>query len=143
MKPINSYLKINIIGQLILIIFLLTFLLNETYAKAGCCANHGGVAGCNASTNYQKCNDGTTSPTCSCGKAKTSNPTKSLKSTTITPKAASTAKSATSNSAKALRKHTSTKSSRCCARHGGVAQCNKVTGYQQCKDKTMSPTCKC
>ncbi len=34
MKPAHSYLKINIIGQLILIVVLLFFLLNETYAKA-------------------------------------------------------------------------------------------------------------
>ncbi|KTD38633.1 hypothetical protein Lnau_0443 [Legionella nautarum] len=53
MKPFNSYLKINIIGQIILILFLLTFLLNETYAKAGSCAKHGTVVGCNTSTGYQ------------------------------------------------------------------------------------------
>lgn len=31
----------------------------------------------------------------------------------------------------------------CCAGHGGVASCNKSTGYQMCKDKSASPTCKC
>ena len=31
----------------------------------------------------------------------------------------------------------------CCAGHGGVASCNKSTGYQMCKDGTASPTCKC
>lgn len=143
MKPINSYLKINIIGQIILILFLLTFLLNETYAKEGCCANHGGVAGCNSATGYQKCVDGTTSPSCEC-KAKTTrakNSSKSAKSTALTPNTASTS---SNNSTQMPKKQASTKAkSRCCARHGGIAQCNKVTGHMQCKDKTMSPTCKC
>ncbi|MCW8386084.1 hypothetical protein OQJ18_02025 [Fluoribacter dumoffii] len=31
----------------------------------------------------------------------------------------------------------------CCSGHGGVASCNKTTGYQMCKDGTASPTCKC
>jgi len=31
----------------------------------------------------------------------------------------------------------------CCAGHGGVASCNKSTGFQQCKDGTASPTCTC
>ncbi len=31
----------------------------------------------------------------------------------------------------------------CCAGHGGVASCNKATGYKMCKDKSASPTCTC
>ncbi|MBA2711228.1 MAG: hypothetical protein H0U57_11630 [Tatlockia sp.] len=31
----------------------------------------------------------------------------------------------------------------CCTSHGGVASCNKVTGYKMCKDGTASPTCTC
>ncbi|CAM2798005.1 Uncharacterised protein [Legionella steigerwaltii] len=31
----------------------------------------------------------------------------------------------------------------CCSGHGGVASCNKATGFQMCKDGTASPTCKC
>lgn len=31
----------------------------------------------------------------------------------------------------------------CCSRHGGVAGCNTATGYQLCKDKSSSPSCKC
>lgn len=34
-------------------------------ARRGCCSHHGGVAGCNANGSV-KCNDGTTSPTCTC-----------------------------------------------------------------------------
>jgi len=34
-------------------------------AKRGCCSHHGGVAGCNNNGSV-KCNDGTTSPTCTC-----------------------------------------------------------------------------
>lgn len=34
-------------------------------AKRVCCSHHGGVAGCNANGSV-KCNDGTTSPTCTC-----------------------------------------------------------------------------
>lgn len=30
----------------------------------------------------------------------------------------------------------------CCSNHGGVASCAH-TGYQQCKDKSISPSCKC
>jgi hypothetical protein len=38
-----------------------------SYAKAGCCSRHGGVAGCDIETNHQKCSDGTNSPSCLCG----------------------------------------------------------------------------
>lgn len=31
----------------------------------------------------------------------------------------------------------------CCAKHGGVIRCNSTTGYQQCKDGSASPSCKC
>ncbi|HFD7640091.1 TPA: hypothetical protein ACF5XO_001501, partial [Legionella pneumophila] len=38
-----------------------------TYAKSGCCSHHGGVAGCNSSTGFYRCSDGTDSPSCTCG----------------------------------------------------------------------------
>ncbi|STY29764.1 Uncharacterised protein [Legionella wadsworthii] len=31
----------------------------------------------------------------------------------------------------------------CCSGHGGVASCNKTTGFKMCKDGTASPTCTC
>ena len=34
-------------------------------ARRGCCSHHGGVAGC-YNNGSVKCNDGTTSPTCTC-----------------------------------------------------------------------------
>jgi hypothetical protein len=30
----------------------------------------------------------------------------------------------------------------CCSHHGGVASCN-VSGFDQCKDGSISPSCKC
>ncbi|KTD37341.1 hypothetical protein Lmor_0533 [Legionella moravica] len=38
-----------------------------TYAKSGCCSHHKGVAGCNSSTGFYHCSDGTDSPSCICG----------------------------------------------------------------------------
>ncbi|KTD77883.1 hypothetical protein Lwor_1765 [Legionella worsleiensis] len=38
-----------------------------TFAKSGCCSHHGGVAGCNSSTGFYHCVDGTDSPSCTCG----------------------------------------------------------------------------
>lgn len=35
-------------------------------ATKGCCARHGGVAGCDSATGYSKCKDGTVSSTCKC-----------------------------------------------------------------------------
>jgi len=35
------------------------------------------------------------------------------------------------------------KAAGCCARHGGVAKCNKSAGYLMCKDGTQSATCQC
>lgn len=31
----------------------------------------------------------------------------------------------------------------CCSGHGGVASCNKATGYKMCKDGSASPSCTC
>ena len=36
-------------------------------ARSGCCSHHGGVAGCDSTTGYQACNDGSDSPSCGCG----------------------------------------------------------------------------
>lgn len=36
------------------------------YAEKGCCSHHGGVAYC-GSNGYYICNDGTQSPSCTCG----------------------------------------------------------------------------
>ncbi|AWN74790.1 Neurogenic locus notch [Legionella anisa] len=54
------------IAQLIVFLFLLSPLAG---AYAVCCSNHGGVASCNQTTGYQKCKDGTDSPTCTCKKS--------------------------------------------------------------------------
>jgi len=35
-------------------------------SRSGCCSHHGGVAGCDASTGHQACNDGSDSPSCGC-----------------------------------------------------------------------------
>ncbi|QMT59703.1 DUF4124 domain-containing protein [Legionella sp. PC997] len=44
------------------------FLFNSSlYAKSGCCSHHGGVAGCNSTTGFNICADGTDSPSCTCG----------------------------------------------------------------------------
>lgn len=48
---------------LLLIYVLLVF---EAYGKSGCCSHHGGVAGCNSSSGYYQCSDGTDSPSCTC-----------------------------------------------------------------------------
>lgn len=47
----------------------------NVYAKSGCCSWHGGVSGA-CRNGYQVCNDGTTSPSCTCsGKASSSSST--------------------------------------------------------------------
>lgn len=48
-------------------------------ARSGCCSHHGGVAGC--SGGRQVCNDGTLSPTCTCGSGTGSSGTSSRAST--------------------------------------------------------------
>jgi len=47
-------------------IFLLSS--HATSAASGCCYRHGGVSHCDAPIGRQVCNDGTYSPSCTCGK---------------------------------------------------------------------------
>lgn len=114
----------------------LCFSFSSIYAAAGCCSHHGGVKGCDTATNHQLCKDGTDSPTCLCNGAKTTSSKKKSSATTTT----ATTALPTTTPAK-----TTTKVSNkgCCARHGGVAGCDKATGKQMCKDGTRSSTCKC
>lgn len=133
-----SFSKVGL-WSIVLGSFLFYLPLSVSYAAAGCCSHHGGVMGCNTSTNHQLCKDGTTSPTCLCsgGKAAKTSRKQSMSktgaSTTATPAAVN---STASTSPKAKQKG-------CCARHGGVAGCDKSSGYQICKDGTRSATCKC
>lgn len=112
------------------------------YAAAGCCSHHGGVKGCNTANNHQMCNDGSSSPTCLCNGGKTEKMKKNkntMNSTTATTTTTTTATPATTMSTK----NTKSKTTGCCSRHGGVASCDKASGYQMCKDGTRSSTCKC
>ena len=194
MKQSNSLLKINILGQLLVALFLIAFLMPKSFAKEGCCANHGGVAGCNSATGFQLCKDGSTSPTCACENSKkpatsstlfkkpksqsqaVTTPATPIKTTgcckghggvvgcaanghqkckdgSISPSCvcgnkATTSKSTSTKSTTKTPKMLTTpakpaKTTGCCKGHGGVARCNKTTGYQQCKDGTASATCKC
>jgi hypothetical protein len=56
----------------VLTAILLSFILTFAYAQRGCCSYHGGVAGCDANTGYDLCNDGTDSPSCTCGNSSSS-----------------------------------------------------------------------
>jgi hypothetical protein len=68
MDRIISSLKVAAIS---LILIFSLFFLNISYAKAGCCSKHGGVAACNTTTGQLKCKDGTQAgKTCPCKKAK-------------------------------------------------------------------------
>ena len=44
----------------------MTCVVTEAYAQRGCCSWHGGVSGCTISGRVI-CNDGTLSPSCTCG----------------------------------------------------------------------------
>lgn len=124
------------VGRIIFGLFLLFLPLSGLYAAPGCCSHHGGVSGCNSSTNHQLCKDGTSSPTCLCSGGTTSAPKKQSKTvnTTATPTTAPSSSATT-------QKKASTKG--CCSKHGGVDKCDTATGYQICKDGTHSTTCKC
>ena len=52
----------KVVGCILLIIFLMPL---NVYAQKGCCSWHGGVSGA-CRNGYQVCNDGTTSPSCTC-----------------------------------------------------------------------------
>lgn len=139
--------KVNI-GRSIMGLFLLSLPLTSVYATAGCCSHHGGVNGCNASTNHQLCKDGSSSPTCLCsgGTAKEMKSQKNKKNT-MTTTGATTTNAATTTTSTANTAVTTApmpnKIKGCCSKHGGVAKCDTATGYQLCKDGTHSTTCKC
>jgi hypothetical protein len=125
----------------------------NTFAAAGCCSHHGGVKGCNGKQ-QEVCADGTVSPTCLCNgeKTKIEHERKVGKGQPYTRERPSTK---TYNTHKTHEKNhktivppvvpvaTKAKTTGCCSRHGGVAQCDKKTGFQKCKDGTLSTTCKC
>ena len=52
--------------KIILFIAILLLPSSVSLAKRGCCSYHGGVAYC-GSSGYYICNDGTRSPSCTCG----------------------------------------------------------------------------
>jgi hypothetical protein len=115
--------------------------LSSSFAQAGCCSRHGGVAGCNAATGHQQCKDGSDSPSCSCSGTKTT-ATKAVKVTPKTKPAQAPATHA-KTTATPMTPVPKAKTTGCCARHGGVSKCNKSSGYQMCKDGTQSSTCTC
>jgi hypothetical protein len=133
--------QFNFINSLAIVLFLLILPLTESFATAGCCSHHGGVTGC-AATGFQMCKDNTASPSCKCnGTTVPKTTTKSTKSTTTTN--TKTPKPAVKKSTTTTAPVAKTKITGCCSRHGGIAQCNKATGFQTCKDGTASATCKC
>lgn len=52
----------KVVSCILLIMFLLPV---NVYARSGCCSHHGGVSGA-CRNGHQVCNDGTTSPSCTC-----------------------------------------------------------------------------
>lgn len=127
-------------------IFGLALLSTHSFAKQGCCSDHGGVVGCNKATGYQMCKDGTTSPTCKCEgttttktKHKTSN--EDILGTLFGGSGAGKKTTKTTSTTEPTVTTTSTVG--CCSGHGGVGKCDKKTGYLRCKDGTLSMTCKC
>lgn len=148
-----SNLSLKHVIQAFLVLMLFSLPLSVTYAKAGCCANHGGVASCNTKTGHQMCKDNTDSPTCMCdGKTapavkQSPKPAKAVAPAPVPAKAAAPATVPAKKvapapvPAKATAKPASTAG--CCSGHGGVKKCDKKTGFQMCKDNTMSSTCKC
>lgn len=127
---------------LALIALLVSLPVGASYAKAGCCSHHGGVAGCDNATGHQQCKDGTDSPSCPC------NGTTMMKSKPE-PKSTPAMKSkSTSNKSMSSPKTTpapakASSNRGCCSGHGGVAKCNKSTGFKMCKDGTQSTNCGC
>ena len=115
------------------VILLFTFPI-ASFAQAGCCSHHGGVSGCDTATNHLQCKDGSDSPSCACKGTSTTR-------TQPTTKSKTTPSTKTQSNRTAPAPVASTKG--CCSRHGGVAECNKSTGYQVCKDGTQSGTCNC
>lgn len=137
------------LAKLLTGIFLVCAPVAGLYAAAGCCSHHGGVSGCNTMTNHQSCKDGTTSPTCLCSggtsakPSKTTTTSKTTKTTTSSPSTTSSGTTDTTTSTTATTSTSKTSTKGCCAKHGGVASCDKASGYQMCKDGSKSSTCKC
>lgn len=135
--------------------FFMLIFCQAAFATAGCCSHHGGVKGCNTSTNYQLCKDGTTSPSCLCTggttqtKPKTTKPASTTSTNSATTSSAPTSSetttmTTTTNTTAATTTTTPTKKTKgCCSKHGGVAACDTATGFDKCKDGTVSTTCKC
>lgn len=133
MKNTNLTSRFRGINHLVIALFLLISPFAGAYAA--CCSGHGGVASCNKTTGYQMCKDGSASPSCTCTKATkktTPKTTTKVKTTTTTSNPVTTTTTKTTTSAKG-----------CCSKHGGIAQCDKSTGHQLCKDGTQSPSCAC
>ena len=158
MKNTTLTSRFRSLNQLVMALFLFASPLAGAYAA--CCAGHGGVASCNKSTGHQMCKDGTASPTCTCAipkptkKAATTVPATTTTTPATKPKATTkttpttTTKSTPTTTTKPSTTTKSTPASAtsakgCCSRHGGVAQCDKASGHQMCKDGTPSPSCTC
>jgi len=77
----------------LLMLFIFVISSEQIYAKRGCCSHHGGVAYCGKSGKYI-CNDGTTSPTCTCSGGVSSS-SSSKKSTSSNSSSAETKKTTT------------------------------------------------
>lgn len=145
----------SLITRIVFCFCLIALPFTLTYAKAGCCSHHGGVSGCSAATNKLLCKDGTVSASCPCSgsvakpaKKTTMTPASTSNKATVPSKTTTPSKTTVPNKATAPAKAPASsaipaKQKGCCARHGGVAQCNKATGFQMCKDGTTSATCKC
>lgn len=146
MGSLISSSKLTVLSTAIVGMMLIFLPINASYAKAGCCSGHGGVASCDTKTGYQICKDGTPAPTCTCKKATK----KTTKKTTTTPTVTTTAPAATTvttptktTKTNKTTKTTGTSHRGCCSKHGGVAGCDSKTGHELCKDGTPSPSCPC
>jgi len=138
----QTFLKKSLINALTIfsILCLSPLFISNAFAKAGCCSHHGGVASCDYASGRVLCKDGVVSPSCPCAgtklpKSTTTKPTKVNYPTWGTPTPTRTTTTTPAPST------VSTKG--CCARHGGVAGCDKKSGYYRCKDGTKSATCRC
>lgn len=143
MERIISLFKSNLFH--LLIIGSISFLpFGNLYAAKGCCSRHGGVAGCNNVTGFLMCKDGKQSPECKCsGTTVKSYQYKSPKSSKV-PSTATMSIPTKTTKEKAKEKAKEKVSTRgCCKGHGGVKSCDKKSGYQRCKDGTLSSTCVC
>lgn len=139
MKNNATVLKSNLFNQLIVALFAISLPITAAFAGA-CCAGHGGATS-TCTNGFKQCKDNTVSPTCACKMPKAAKkPTKKTKTTTMT----NTTVKKSSIKTKATTNPTTTMSPKgCCSHHGGIASCNKSTGFQMCNDGSNSPSCKC